>query len=78
MNRYQAILEIFNIKAGPIMGIWSLVMIALSIYSTVAGKPIDGSVAAMYGTAVAVYAGSTTYRAIKQSAVTRTMEPGDV
>lgn len=61
------LLELFNIKGGPIMGIWSLAMIGLSIYSTIKGKAIDGSVAAMYTAAVAAYAGSKGYESFQQA-----------
>jgi hypothetical protein len=57
--------EVFNLRGGPIMGLWSVAMIGLSIYSVVADKKVDSSVAAMYGTAVTAYATSMTYRKVK-------------
>ncbi len=57
-NIVHKVLEVFNLKGGVIMGIYSLAMIALSFYSVKTGKPIDGSVAAMYSTAALAFAGS--------------------
>lgn len=76
----QAWLNYFNLKGGPIMGLWSIAMIGLSIYSTVKGKPIDGSVATMYGTSVLAYAGTKGVETYTQSQakVTKKMEAGDV
>lgn len=51
-------LEIINLRGGTVMGLYSLSMIVLSFYSVIKGKPIDGSVAAMYSTAAVVYGGS--------------------
>ncbi len=55
-------LEVFNLKGGVIMGIYSLAMIVLSFYSVKTGKPIDGSVAAMYSTAALAFAGSKAHK----------------
>ena len=44
------------------MGIWSLSMIWLSVFSVIADKKIDSSIAGMYGVAVAAYAASKTYK----------------
>lgn len=48
--------ELFNIKGGSIMGLYSLCMIALSCYVTVAQKPLDSGVVAAYGVAVGAFA----------------------
>ncbi len=58
-------LEIFNVRGGPIMGIWSLAMIGISIYSVICDKKIDSSIAGMYGTAVGFYAWSKTKKETK-------------
>ena len=44
------------------MGMWSIAMISISIYSVVFDKKIDSSIAGMYGVAVATYAASKTYK----------------
>ena len=62
IKRIQSLFEIFNLRGGPIMGIWSLSMIWLSVFSVIADKKIDSSIAGMYGVAVAAYAASKTYK----------------
>lgn len=52
----------FDVAGGTIMGIWSFVMIGLAIYSVVAHKTIDGSVATVYGIAVSAFAGTNMHR----------------
>ena len=49
-------------RGKTIMLIWSFAMIGISIYSVIAGKKIDSSVASMYGVAIAAYAASKTYK----------------
>jgi hypothetical protein len=56
------LLELLNLKGGVIMGFYSFSMIGLSFYSVMAGKPIDGSVAAMYSTAALAFAGSRAHK----------------
>ena len=57
------------------MAVWSYAMIALSIYSVVAGKPIDSSVASMYGVAIAAYAASKTYKETRPDSTTSASSP---
>lgn len=49
-------------RGKTIMLIYTLAMIGLSVYSVLAGKPIDSSVSSMYGVAIAAYATSKTYK----------------
>jgi len=70
IKRIQRIFEIFNLRGGPIMGMWSIAMIAISIYSVIADKKIDSSIAGMYGVAVAAYAASKTYKETQSTTAT--------
>lgn len=48
--------DLFNIKGGSIMGLFSLCIIALSCYVTITGKPLDTGVVGAYGVAVGAFA----------------------
>jgi len=62
IKHIHRLFEVFNLRGGPIMGMWSIAMISISIYSVVFDKKIDSSIAGMYGVAVATYAASKTYK----------------
>ena len=44
-------LEVFNLRGGPLMGLWTLTL----IYLTIRGKPIDANAIRAYEIAIAVY-----------------------
>ena len=52
------------------MGMWSIAMIGISIYSVITDKKIDSSIAGMYGVAVAAYAASKTYKETQSTTAT--------
>jgi|WetSurMetagenome_2_1015567.scaffolds.fasta_scaffold37860_4 hypothetical protein len=57
--------ELFNIKGGSIMGLYSLCMIALSCYVTIQQKPLDSGVVGAYGVAVGAFAYSRKKKEVK-------------
>ena len=59
IQRLQKYLELFNIKSGPLMGIWTLLMIVL----TAIGRPIDSGAVTAYLGVIAVYGGSKAHSA---------------
>jgi hypothetical protein len=48
--------DIFNIKGGSIMGLFTLCMISLIIYVTLAQKSLDSGVVAVYSITVGAFA----------------------
>lgn len=48
--------DLFNIRGGSIMGLFSLCIIALSCYVTIKQKPLDTGVVGAYGVAVGAFA----------------------
>ncbi|HAR45397.1 MAG TPA: hypothetical protein DCS05_04260 [Nitrospiraceae bacterium] len=69
-------LEVFNVKGGPLMGLWSLLMIVL----TASGIKIDPVARDVYLGALAVYGVSKGHalRLDAQSKVTTVKDPHDV
>ena len=61
MKALEVVKTFLGMKGKTIMFIYTVNMIALSWYSAGTSKPIDSSIAAMYGAALVAYVGSKGY-----------------
>lgn len=65
MKRLQYYFEIFNIKGGPLMGLWTLLMIGL----TASGRTVDSGAVTAYLGALAAYGVSRGHRRWMESRI---------
>ncbi len=77
MNFLKSIAR-FVAKGKTVMFAYTMSMIALSWYATVAKTPIDGSVATMYSAALVAYAGSKGHELYEANKNKITLKEGEI
>jgi hypothetical protein len=63
VSRVSGAFDVFNLKGQAIVGLFTLVVIGLSIYVTITGKDIPGGVVMAYGSVITGLVVNTTFKA---------------
>lgn len=63
VSRVAGAFDVFNLRGQAIVGLYTLVVIGLSIYATITGKDIPSGVVMTYGSVIAGLTVNTTFKA---------------
>jgi len=62
VNVVHAILRVFDVKGGTVLGAFTVLMMCLCAYAVIKGKDVPGGVTSAYGIVVGVYGVSKTVK----------------
>ena len=83
-NKFEPIVECARsilpsrMKAKTIMWWITVHILSMCWYATLMGKPLDGSIAAIYGIAIGAFSGTKVYESYQKSKTTVVKEEHDV